>query len=113
MTHNEKKYYRNMAIMGRLLPLRVGDRLGGFITFYIGDDDEKYIRNNPWILLDDDPEGTIAYIDQLITDKHLSNPKLSLEVWRYIKGFFKNNYPNVKCIKWVRGGKRRTYELYS
>ena len=99
-----KPYYQEMLKKARLMPFIVDDRLAAFITFYIGYEYEenKYVRDNPWELLNDDEEGNTCWIDQLITDNNSVNPRLSYRAWREFKAFIKRTYPKVKIIKWKR-----------
>lgn len=104
MDNKQKQYYFEMAKRGRLYPLRDNGRCGGFITFYIGDmyDKSKFVRNDMWKILEDNNRGEICFIDQLITDKQIENRKLSYNAWYNFKSYIKNNFCNVKSIRWNR-----------
>lgn len=88
----------------RLIPFITDKRLIGFMTFYIcfDGDENKYIRDDPWIVLEDNESGDVCYIDQLITDKHKDNAKMSYLIWHNFKKYIKEKFPNVKKIKWSR-----------
>jgi len=97
----DKTYYSTMLKKGRLIPFIVGDKLIGFVSFYITNDVNKYLRDDPWTVLDDEPEiGKIAYIEQVWTNK--AAHKYSFEIWKKLKQFLKTNYPLVEEIHWKR-----------
>ena len=103
-----------MLRKGRLMPFFDGDRLGAFITFYITDDVRLYINAYPWTIMEDNPEGTICYISQLITDKNLKNAKLSYETWRRFKEYIKKNFSQVRYISWRRFDKiKKIIKIYT
>jgi len=97
-----------MAQRNRLIPILINDRLSGFITFYIGNGNpDKYVRDDMWSVVDDEPEGNICYIDHLITDKSLPNRnKYAISVFRYFTKCIKNRFPKVNKLRWnrVKGG---------
>ena len=43
-----------MLLKERLIPIRIGDKLIGLITYFIGDNTDKFVRNNPFDVLEDD-----------------------------------------------------------
>lgn len=88
------------------MPIIISDRLMAFITFYITDDEKKYIEADPWDILEDNPQGKICYIAQLLTDKHFENRKIFFENWNSFKKFIKFNFPSVKIICWRRLDKK-------
>lgn len=97
----DKTYYKKMLSRGRLIPFVIGDKFIGFVSFYITNDVKKYLRDDPWTVLDDEPEtGKIAYIEQCWTDKHAH--RYSFEIWKRLKQFIKSNYPLVEKIYWIR-----------
>jgi len=102
LTHND--YYKKMFFKGRMVPLIAGDRLGGFLTFYIGfkDEEKKFIRDDMWDVLDDNEKGDVCFVDHLRTDKHKDNLKFSRIVWHRFKAYIKSYFPNVKSIYWKR-----------
>jgi len=106
MNDKEKQYYHDMEKIGRMIPIRQDEKLIGLITFYIGDDDNKFIRNNPWTILEDNPQGTTLYIDQFITNKGSRNMRMIFKGWREVKEHLKQQFPNIEKIKWstIKGG---------
>ena len=77
------------------------DKLVGLLTFFIGNGDvNKYVRDDSWSIIEDDPQGDTVYIDHLLSLGKV--PKYSIEVWAYIKGYFKDNFSNIKKIRWNR-----------
>ena len=97
-----KYYYDTMLAKNRLMPFFRNNKMVCFLTFYIGTiaDKDKFVRTDPWSIVDDNSDGDICWIDQLITSKKSENPKLSYEIWRRFKNFIKENYRNVKHIRW-------------
>lgn len=112
MDKNQREYYHEMSRRGRLIPIRGKQGVKALITYYVGDDDSKYLRNNPWTVLEDNPlKGETVYIDQLITDKEVGNSQYSWAVFGYLKEYFKYRFPQVKRMKWLRKGKLTVVEL--
>ncbi len=108
---NEKQvaYYHKMRDRNRLIPVYDSDgNLVALFTFYIGNDDSKYIRNNPWTVLEDDETGNICYLDQFLSKKK-AGIKLTLEGWKWIRKYFMESFPQVRCIKWAHKGRVKTY----
>ena len=100
MDVKQKEYYSKMLRKGRLIHFHDRDILKCFITFYIGNNDDKYIRENPWGILNDEPDmGQICFIDQCITDKNLTNP---FEAWNIFKKIVVDNFPQIKEFRWNR-----------
>jgi len=114
MDKEQVSYYHKMNLANRLLPLKINGELKGFITFFIDNEIGKYINRYPWDFVNDNPEGNTLYIDQFLSNKEDDNPKLSLGVWFNIKQYFKQNYPHVERIIWVRykNGKTIRRECY-
>lgn len=114
MNEHQRDYYNLMRSKDRMIVMRdLECNALGFITYYIGDcNEEKYIRDNPWSILEDEPNtGTIAYIDQMITNKDKNNVKLSLDVFNRLKWYLKTKHPQITHIRWNRykGGKTHVY----
>ena len=66
----DKTYYNKMLKKGRLIPFIIGDKLIGFVSFYITNDVNKYLRDDPWTVLEDEPEtGKVCWVDQCWTQK--------------------------------------------
>ena len=108
-----KIYYQEMLKKGRLIPFFKNNRLVCFITFFICNDESKYANTDAWEVLDDNPDGKICYISQLITDKNNDNPKLSYEIWHRFKIYVKNSFHNVKFICWRRWDRKtQTIKTY-
>lgn len=100
MTDKQKQYYFEMAKRGRMFHYKKDNRLVCFITYFLSNGEPtKYINREPWTIIDDEPEGDVLYIDQLLTDKNRDNPYLSYEIWREIKQFVREFYPNIKYIR--------------
>ena len=79
-----------------------GTRLAGFVTFFVGDDDEKYmIQKEPFVVVEDDKLGGTMYIDVLFS--HGVGPKLS-SMFSEFEKWVEVEFPKVKQIKWVRVG---------
>ncbi len=113
MNIDQYVYYQEMLKRNRLIPIRAGERLAGFITFYIGSDSDRYVRDNPWSVLDDEEEtGTVCFVDQLITDKMPENKKYSLATWRDFRNYIRGNFPQVRVIRWNRYKGGRVYVYY-
>lgn len=97
----QKQYYKDMLEKRRLFPYYIGNRLAAIITYYIGTlDDPKYTDRDHWNIVDDDRNGDMCYIDQLVTDRHADNPREALLCWHIFKRHIKLEYPNVETIKW-------------
>ena len=101
-----KIYYQEMLKKERLIPFFKKDRLVCFITFFICNDETKYVNSDAWKVLDDNPDGEICYISQLLTSKSQDNPKLSYEIWHRFKIYIRDNFPSVKEICWRRWDKK-------
>lgn len=101
----DKVYYQEMLEKGRLIPFILKGRLVCFITFYICNDETRYVNTNPWKVLEDNPQGKICYISQLLTDKNSDNPKISYEIWSRFKIYIQNSFPSVEYISWRRWNK--------
>jgi len=97
-----KKYYYDMLQRGRGHLFQKDGHIAAVITFFIGDDDAKYLYNHePWTVVDDDPDGTTVYIDQLIVSGHQGNGCMHRELAVFLR-WVKKEFKNVKRAKWVR-----------
>lgn len=105
MTETDKLYYKEMLKRERLFPFVRDNRLVCFITFYICNDENKYMEADPFRVLDDIDTGKVCYISQLLTDKNTDNPRLSYEIWHRFKIYIKNSFPLVDYICWRRWNK--------
>ena len=71
-------------------------------TFFIGDDDGRYLYDRvPWTVIEDDPQGTTVYIDQLLIKDHSANGCMHREFAMFLR-WIKEHFPNVKRAKWMR-----------
>lgn len=102
MNDYQKSYYQKMLEKDRLVPIVMGDKLVGFITYYIGSVSEKYVRDDPWSVLEDNTDGSVCFVDQLITDKNKENIKFSRTVFKNFKNHIATKYPKVHVIRWNR-----------
>ena len=107
----DRDYYKRMLEKNRLIPFYHDGKLKAIITFYITDDDERFIKADPWEVLDDEEDGFICYVAQYIVDK--DTHKLSFRIWNYFKEYIRKNYPNVEVIRWARykDGETKTYNF--
>lgn len=113
MTEMQKRHYHLMLEKNRAMSFFIGKRLGGFCTFYITDDIELYVKANPWDVLEDNKNGHICYVNQLLTDNDSSNVDFFYKGWMSFEKYIKENFKNVETITWRRyykhNGKIRTY----
>ena len=109
-TFMNKDYYKEMLEKNRLIPYFHDGKLKAIITFYITNDDERFIKADPWDVLDDNEDGFICYIAQYITDK--DTHKLSFKIWNNFKKHIKNNF-NCEIIRWARfkDGETKTFNF--
>ena len=106
-------YYKEMLHRERLIPFFKNNKLVCFLTFYITDILEKYTQADAWEVLEDNPDGKICYISQLLTSKEPDNPKLSYEIWHRFKIYIKDNFNNVRFICWRRWDRKtQTVKTY-
>ena len=94
-------YYNKMLLKERLIPIRIEDKLIGLITYYIGDNTDRFVRNNPFDVLEDDENGRGVYIDQLIVDGNV-NQKKAFRALRMLKLILQEKHPNAEYIRWNR-----------
>jgi hypothetical protein len=97
----------------RLFPLRYENKLVGLITFLIGDekDLERYVRYDPWDLIEDNDEGSICYIDHLLVDKEYRGKLNSFLIWVNLRNYIENNFSNVSQITWKRFKNDKIYNF--
>ena len=100
----DSPYYKEMLRRNRLLPIFVENKMKCFITYFIGNGNiDKYVKKDSWVAMDDEPKtGDTAYIDQLISDHKTDNHKYSKIVWDTLVNHIKENYPQVRQIRWNR-----------
>ena len=101
----DRKYYDDMLARGRGVLIIQEGKLAGVVTFFVGDDDEKFLTHHtPWTIVDDDPMGTVLYIDQFIAYKGRSMMrKIHKEFSDGLKEL-KKKFPNITTVKWIRVG---------
>lgn len=111
MTSKQIEYYYEMIAKDRFVPIIINGKVRGFITYFIGGNDScKYIRNNPWSIVDDEPtHGTICYIDQCISNKSINNAKYSMQVFNEFIGHIRRKFPRVHTIRWNRFKNKKLY----
>jgi hypothetical protein len=105
MDMDKRRYYREMVDRGRgTLGVKDG-RLVSIVTYFVGDDDNKYLLfHKPWTVIDDDPQGTTLYIDQMLTYKGRSTYRIIHREFTRLLKQLKKQFPNIKRVKWVRVG---------
>ena len=102
MDDSQKQYYKDMLERNRGHIFIKDGHVAGVVTFFIGDDDGRYLYNRvPWTVIDDTEDGETAYIDQLIVHDHAANDCMHREFAMFLK-WVKTNFPKVKRAKWVR-----------
>lgn len=102
MIELRKQHYFKMLKNGRLIPFIPNGSLIAFLTFYITDNAMPYVNADPWDVLEDNPNGRICYINQLMTTNDKGNARLSYGIWCNFKKYIKDNFKNVECIYWRR-----------
>lgn len=105
MDEAQRKYYDDMLAGDRGVLITRDGRLVSIVTFFIGDDDAKYLLyHTPWTIVNDDPQGTTIYIDQMLTYKGRSTYRyIHVEFGKLLKEL-KKKFPNIKTVKWIRVG---------
>lgn len=105
MDDAQVQYYHDMLARDRAVMIIKNKHLVGLVTFFVGDDDEKYLLGHtPWTVVDDDPAGSTLYIDQWLTYKGRS---MAGNVHREFSNGLKSlreKFVNIKTVKWVRVG---------
>lgn len=102
MDDSQKKYYKDMLERNRGHIFIKDGHVAAIATFFIGDDDGRYLYNRvPWTVIPDDSNGTTLYIDQLLVKDHQAHGVMHREFALFLK-WVKNNFPNIKRAKWVR-----------
>jgi hypothetical protein len=105
MDDAQKKYYKDMLAQDRGVLIIQDKKLAGVVTFFVGDDDEKFLLyHTPWTIIDDDPNGTTLYIDQFLAYKGRSMmSKIHREFTLGLQEL-KKKFPNITKVKWIRVG---------
>ena len=97
---NNAYYYEMMRLNRGQIITRHGKVIGVF-TYFVGDDDDKYIHNKePWEVVKDDSNGTKLYIDQLLIKSSVRH-WIHREIPRVIKEL-RREFPNIKQVVWSR-----------
>lgn len=105
MTVEQEQYYKDMFERGRGLYVVKDDHLVSIITFFVGDDDAKYMTYHvPWTIVDDDPNGSTLYIDQMLTYKGRSTHAFIHSEFSNLLLQLKKKFKNIVKVKWVRVG---------
>jgi len=105
MDDAQKKYYWDMLGRERGVLITHEEKLVGIVTFFVGDDDAKFLLyHKPWEVIEDNPDGTVLYIDQFIAYKGRSMmSQIHREFTNGLKEL-KIKFPNIKTVKWIRVG---------
>lgn len=86
----------------RLMPVIINGNLSAFITFYITNNEHEFDNADPFGIFDDNENGNLCYISQMITDLNPYNHNFSFYVMRSFREYIKRKFPNVKTIFWRR-----------
>lgn len=101
MDGHQRKYYDDMQRRDRSYLVIKDGHLVGVLTYWIGDDDNKYLYGRePWTMLEDEPRGSTVYIDQLLT-RHMTHAFIHREFTKILEDITRK-FPNVEKVKWVR-----------
>jgi hypothetical protein len=98
---NQRQYYKDMMKIGRGQLLMDKGHVFAIVTFFIGDDDNKFLCKEPWTIIEDDPAGSTVYIDQFISSGATKLRYIHKEFPVFLQ-WIQHNFPNVVCAKWVR-----------
>lgn len=99
------QYYHDMLARDRAVMVIKDGHLAHLVTFFVGDDDEKYLfEHTPWEMIDDDPNGSTLYIDQLLTYKGRSAVRQAHREFAKLIRSLKEKFVNLKTVKWIRVG---------
>lgn len=101
MDTGQVQYYKDMLNRDRGQLFYNEGKMIGIITFFIGDDDEKYLHKEAWTVIEDDPQGATVYIDQFLSPDHDFLGKIYKEFDTFLQ-WIKEKFPTVKRAKWVR-----------
>ncbi len=105
MDYGKKQYYKDMLARDRGVLIVRENHLCGIVTFFVGNDDMKFLmEHTPWTLEEDDPMGTTLYIDQFIAYKQNSMGRHIHEEFSDGLKELRDKFPNIKTVKWVRVG---------
>jgi len=105
MTEKQQQYYKDMFGRERGVYVVNDGHLVSVVTFFIGDDDERYLTHHvPWTVVDDDPDGSTLYIDQMLTYKGRATHKFIHSEFSNLLVQLKKKFKNIVKVKWVRVG---------
>jgi hypothetical protein len=105
MNRTQTQYYRDMMERERGVLITNNDKLVSVVTFFVGDNDEKFLTHHtPWQVVDDDPMGTTLYIDQMLTYKGRETHSFIHKEFKNLLVELKTKFPNIKTVKWIRVG---------
>ena len=103
MDEVQRKYYYDMIESGRASLIVKDGHLVSIVTFFVGDDDDKYLlEHTPWTIVEDDPNGSTLYIDQWLTYKGRSTSSYVHREFTKLLKSLRGKVPNIKRAKWVR-----------
>ncbi len=97
MDTQQRQYYKDMLHKNRLIPFMDEDK--SIFTFSLTNDTAKYLRDDPWEVIEHNPDGRICYIEQCVSNKKTVNP---FRAWHYLKEEIIKRFPQVEFIYWVR-----------
>ena len=105
MDESQSKYYHEMLDRGRGVLITKDGKLVSVVTFFIGDDDAKYLLFHvPWTVIDDHPQGKTLYIDQMLTYKGRATHRYIHTEFTNLLKELRKKFPNIKTVKWIRVG---------
>jgi len=105
MDEAQQQYYYDMLSRGRAAIILNDGHVAGVLTFFVGDDDKKFLTHHvPWTIVEDDPNGTIFYIDQLLSSKVRNMGDNIHNLLSDILRDSKKKFKNINKVKWVRVG---------
>jgi len=101
----QRKYYDDMLRRDRGVLITNEDRLVSIVTFFVGDDDKKFLtHHSPWTVIEDDPNGPTLYIDQMLTYKGRATHRYIHTEFTNLLTELKKKFPNITTVKWIRVG---------
>jgi len=105
MDDAQRKYYDDMFERGRGVLVTNDGKLVSVVTFFVGDNDERFLTGHtPWTVIEDDPNGTTVYIDQMLTYKGRATHAFIHREFSNFLVQLKKKFKNIVKVKWVRVG---------
>ena len=105
MDEAQQQYYYDMLARGRAAMILNDGHVAGIVTFFIGDNDKKFLTHHvPWTIVEDDPDGTVIYIDQFLSSNVRNMGRCIHYVLSDILKDSHKKFKNIKTVKWVRVG---------